>query len=524
MRMHAQSLRWAFVSVGLGLLCVPAAFAQDAASASQEEVAPPSEPPPEEPSTEAVAEAVTEEAEPEAIDPEIFDIAVADFYNERYADAAAGFWGYIHLGDASSENYEWAQFFLAESLRKLGFWHAAVQYYYQVAKTRSRPEILPDALNRLESISRVRPFSESLIFEDLLYDSEFGFLPPYLHDWVEYVQGLYDYKNGLIDWAERHFAAIQKNSPYSLRALYVQAVYALKNKKDDVAIAMFDSVSSSAIDEPTVKNQANLALARLLFDTEHYADALKAYDKVVQRDLTFEQAELLLEKAWTHYFLGNRRKAMGLLHALEAPSYQHYFLPDAFVLRGLILKDLCHFIPAKRVVRSFRFRYQRALDLLHRRVDMRRIASILDAGTQEGTIGRRTAFLKSLESELKLIDTYDTFWEDVELDTHLRKIYELEIREQTRLWNIEFKESADESALQLLETEEQVSLLDYELGLDIFKRLKVEGAKRTVEEPLVIPFDSSSVYYEFDTEYWNDELHSYKYFINNRCFEIGGGK
>ena len=77
------------------------------------------------------------------IDPEIFDTALADFYAERYADAAAGFWGYMHFGDESAENYEWAEFFLAECLRELGLWHAAVQYYYLVAKTRSHPEILP---------------------------------------------------------------------------------------------------------------------------------------------------------------------------------------------------------------------------------------------------------------------------------------------------------------------------------------------------------------------------------------------
>ncbi|MBI5508820.1 MAG: hypothetical protein HY903_08715 [Deltaproteobacteria bacterium] len=472
-------------------------------------------------------EASAEEATATEVDPEIFEQAVADFYDERYPEAAAGFWGYLHFGEGAgggAENAEWAQYFLAECLRKLGFFHAAVQYYYTVAKTRSRPEILPDALGRLEAISRRRPFSESLVFEDLLYDSEFGFLPTYLNDWVQYVQGLYDYKNGLVDWAERHFSAISKTSLYSLKALYVQAVYALKNGKDDLAIAMFDAIVSSSIDAPEVKNQANLSLARLLFDTKQYGDALRAYDEVSQIELSFEQAELLLEKAWTYYFMNDRRKAMGLLHSLEAPSYVHYFLPDAYILRGLILKDLCHFIPAKRVVRGFRFRYQRALDMLHRRVDMRKIGGILDAATQEGTIGRRTQLLRTLEAERKLIGRYDTYWEDVELDKHLAKIYDLEIREQSRLWNIEFEKSADRSALELLEIEEQVNLLDYELGVDIFKRLKAEGAKHTVEEPLRIPYDSANVYYEFDTEFWNDELHSYKYFINSRCFEMEGGK
>ena len=44
-------------------------------------------------------------------------------------------------------------------------------------------------------------------------------------------------------------------------------------------------------------------------------------------------------------------------------------------------------------------------------------------------------------------------------------------------------------------------------------------ARAAREESLTIPYDSRNIYYEFDTEYWNDELHSYQYFINSRCFE-----
>lgn len=468
-------------------------------------------------------EAEAEEVEEEMVevDPEIFDDALEDFYAGAYSTAAAGFWGYIHFGEPSAENYEWAQYFLAESLRKIGMWHAAVQYYYTVADTRSRPEILPEALGRLEAISRRRPFSEALILEDLLYDSEFGFLPQHLGDWVQYIQGLYDYRNDFVDWAELHFNNIRKGTPYSLHADYVRAVYALKNDKEGQALAIFDAVVDSKVDEPEVKNMANLALARLLFDTGRYDDALDMYNRVEQIDLSFDQAQLLLEKAWSSYFLDDRRTAMGLLHALEAPSYQKYFLPDAYVLRGLIYKDLCHFIPAKRVVRAFRFRYQRILDLMRRRVPMIKIPGILEAATQEGVIARRTRHLRSLEQERAIIERYDSDWEDVELDQHLRRMYDLELREQTRLWRIEFRKASDRVGLELLEIEEQVNLLDYEVGLDIFKRLKAEAARRTVEKPLTIPYDSQNVYYEFDTEYWNDELHSYKFFINSRCFESG---
>ena len=459
---------------------------------------------------------------PGRIDPAIFTIALDDFYAERYADAAAGFWGYIHFGDAAAEQYEWSQFFLAESLRALGMYHAAVTYYAMVAKTRARPEILPEALRRLETLAKERPVSESLVYDDVIYDSDFGALPPDLQDWVSYVQGQRDYQHEFVRWGTQHFADITASSPYYLQAEYVAAVHALKHNHDDKATAIFESIVASKQDDPGTKNRALLSLARLLYDFGRYKDAQAAYEKVQQIELSFEQAQLLLEKAWTSYQLKDFRRAMGCLHALEAPSYERYFLPDAYVLRAIIFKDLCHFIAAKRVVRSFNARYGRTLAGMHARVPLSGLERILYGATQEGEIARRTALIKTLDTERALIEKYDAAWEDTELDKHLRRLYDLELREQGRQWRLGFEGTADAVARQLLQADEQIRLLDYEIGLDIFKRLKAASARQTKEEPLVVPYDSENVYYEFDTEFWNDELHSYQYYINNRCFETEG--
>ncbi len=215
---------------------------------------------------------------------------------------------------------------------------------------------------------------------------------------------------------------------------------------------------------------------------------------------------------------------MGLLHALRAPSYARFFLPDAFILRGIIFKQLCHFIPAKRSVREFRSTFGRPLQDLRRRVPLEQIRVVEQRGaTQDGAIARRTELLRQLEKERELLDKFDSTWEDVELDKHLQRLYDLELREQARLWRIDFKGSSDAAGLTLLESEEQMNLLDYEVGLDIFKRLKAEEARLGAEKPLVIPYDSENVYYEFDTDFWNDELHSYEFFVNSRCFEAAGG-
>jgi len=157
-----------------------------------------------------------------------------------------------------------------------------------------------------------------------------------------------------------------------------------------------------------------------------------------------------------------------------------------------------------------------------RREPLAQVQVVFEGATQEGPIARRTAFIKNLENERREIEDYESSWRPVELSKELTTLYDLAIKEQGRLWRSEFTGHADVIARDLLDASEQVELLDYEVGLDIFKRLKADTARNTMEEQLVVPYDSANVYYEFDTEFWNDELHSYQVFVTNRCFEAEG--
>ena len=453
------------------------------------------------------------------VDPEIFTEALADFHAQRYESAAAGFYGYLHFGGPTVENYEWSQFFLAESLAALGLWHAAVQYYTTVAKTRSQPEVLPEALARLEEVSRTRPFDEWLVDETLLYDSELGALPDTLHDWVHYVQGLEDLRHGFAGWSQAHFDAIHPGSHYALAAAYAQAVSALEAKKTGAALAQLRAVADSPIDAPETKNQANLAVARLLFEKDQLDEAAAYYARVKQIDLSFQQAQLLIEKAWTAYGQRDFKKAMGLLHALDAPSYAGYILPDVYLLRGQIFRQLCHFMLAKRTVRAFARKYDRPLRALYARRPMMEIDAIRDAAVQDGALARRAALVRTLAAERRRIEDHDAAWEEVGLDEHLRRLYDFAQHAHERAMRPAFAAEAERIANNVLDAEEQIRLLDYEIGLDIFKRVKGGRPTRGPEEDLSVPYDSNNVYYELDGEYWNDELHDYQYFVTDRCFE-----
>ena len=125
------------------------------------------------------------------------------------------------------------------------------------------------------------------------------------------------------------------------------------------------------------------------------------------------------------------------------------------------------------------------------------------------------AFLESLQQER---DAVDRFSEEHGLASHLARMYDLKIAEQNRALDRVVKDESEQVATELLDYEEQARLVDYEVSLEVFRRLKKGNGKKVVEQEPPVPFGSQQVYYKFDGEYWNDELHDYRYRIDNRCF------
>ena len=93
--------------------------------------------------------------------------------------------------------------------------------------------------------------------------------------------------------------------------------------------------------------EARLVRARLLYDASRFVNAIDEYLHV-PRTRASPAGELLMERAWTHYRSGEMHDAMGLIYSLGAPSNRNLFLPDQYVLRGLIYQRFCHFRAAKR--------------------------------------------------------------------------------------------------------------------------------------------------------------------------------
>lgn len=463
----------------------------------------------------------------------VFDEGLVAFKSGGYRAAAEKLWHYLAGNEQAADQYEWAEYYLGRSLLELGLSHAAVEYFYNVAKERKRPELLPDALRQLERIIATRPHDRELLQADLLGGgAEFAAVPSDVKAFVAYYQGRMDLLQGRDKWAQRHFdllARLKDDNPlatrYILRAQYAGAIRDLKathardskakRDKRDAARAVLEEIAKSESDDFELKNDARRTIARLHFEEGRYAEALKVYETIEVPFLSQEEATLFLEKAWARHYAGDYRGSLGILLTLDAPSYRRYFGPERFVLKALNYKGLCHYAAAKGAAREFLRRYGDALTELRRRRDPLAHPVLRRAAVQAKAPQRELAFLETLQRERQVSEGLS---DEHGLRTHLARLYDLKIAEVVRRLDEVVQEEAIEVATDLLDYEEQARLVDYEVSLEVFKRLRRGTGKRVVTAEKPIPLGSEDVYYVFDREYWNDELHDYRFRIEDRCF------
>jgi hypothetical protein len=458
---------------------------------------------------------------PKATD-EMFDAALAKHFAGDHVGAAAGFYSYVRGSAKTADRYEWALHFMAMDLDSLGFAQAAIGLEVQVAEERSRPEVLPDTLNHLESLIATNPYNQDLVEDELLHATDFGPLPAKSRSFVSYYQGLVDYRIGQTMWGDRKFAKVDADSPYAVKVRYLKAVYKLVHDKDEGgAKTDFQAIVDDKTAPRTLRNQARQALARLAYEAKDYQGSYDLWNSVQLRELDPGRAPIYLERAWNLYHLKRYGDAMGLVLALDAPTFKDAFLPGKYVLRSLIYKDLCHYLPSKRAAREFSRKFGSSLKVIRARTPLYEDPKLLAAALQvDEKFGAAASLLDHLKKESDGIDRYASPWESSNLAHELHRVYGLYLAQGERHYQSTRDAGVKHAADLLLTQEEQLRLEDYEVGLAMYQRLK--RGRLVTDAPKAEKLADDMVVFDFDGEYWNDELRDFHLFISPRCLETEG--
>ncbi len=428
------------------------------------------------------------------------------------AAAAAAAWRYYKGASPEDPRYDRALRLLARSAEGLGLTWAASLWYLEIAEARRAPALVPEAVRGLRRIVEGGPHDEDSIVRGFVAVAELEGLPTELQAFVDYHRGLQNARQRL-RWTDARFARLPPG-PYRARAEYVQAVRKAAARDTDGARAALEALLEA--DPPAdVALDARRSLARLAMDREAWADAIPMYEAL--RELAPDDPELLLEMAWAHYHVGDSRRALGLLLALDAPAYRGLIAPDRFLLEALALRRLCQFGPARRAAVRLRARHGDALQDLYAGVPLAESGALRRAARRRPELRAQTAFVDRVEAERALArDRASALGPG--RGPGLSGLYDRGVTEARRQLDAALGTELDRLAEELLAAEEGVRLILHELGVGLLRGRRRPAGPPEPPAPEVAAGDDR-VSFRFDGEFWTDELDDLTVVAEDRCLE-----
>ena len=441
------------------------------------------------------------------------DLGLVQLKNHRNKEAAAEFFSVYQSLPLTDSRRDLASFHLANALVELGYTQGAVEHYLEILTARRAPELMDKALAALKPLYERRLVSEGRFVEGVLYSGQYPELSADVADFVEYLQALTDIRHGFTKWGRARMETLAKaNRQYSFSARAALVVERIAKKEDDAAATELREIIASTAPIPfEIKNQARMALGRILYEKKQYDEAWQIYSQV-DSPLPL-QDEVMIERAWDRVATGDQQRALGLLVGLGAPVFHDIFAPERLLIRAIALRRLCQYRAAHLAVREFRATYGQVLEKIKGRSspkDDPLIRSWAIAGTDMMRgYSRMSIVLAREQANLGAV-------RDAPLKAHLDLVYGTAIASTNGAIDRDLEAATEKVADELLRIDEQMSLVDYEIGAGLFSSNgQANGgvAARSID----VPFDGQTAFFKFDGEYWSDELGDYAVLAEDRC-------
>jgi len=405
-----------------------------------------------------------------------------------------------------------AAFRLAGALVDLGFVQAGIEYYLEVLAGRRSPELLGKTLAALKPLYERGLVEEWRFLEGVIYSAQYGDLEPEVADFIEYLQALGDLRLGFSTWGRSRLETLATTDRmYGWRARYLLAVERIQQRNDEGAEKLLRQILDASAAPADVRTVAALALARILYERKSYDEAFTYYSQVnlplVEQDL------VLLERAWDRVGAEDQQRALGMVVGLGAPIFRRLFAPERELIRALALRKLCQYRLAHMVVREFHDRYGALVRKARDRAGLREDPRIVEWASWGTRLAGFARMRTRLHTETGLIGSLSYN----ELQDHLRFLYTARLAFVEDNVRHGLNHAIEHVVDELLRVNEQMDLIDYEIGAGLVKPGTRQGAAKVTARTGALSYGSPQVFFPFDGEFWSDELNDFAVLADDRC-------
>ena len=367
----------------------------------------------------------------------------------------------------------------------------------------------------IEEIFKRNAISDDLIIGETVIEQDINFenkkIPFELRGFLGYLFFQSYRQQNFSKWEKQAQKLIEPGTEWAYRLEYDRALYELYNDRFEESLKIFESIMNEAKASDFLRKKAKRQYARLIFEKGEFQKSFE-----LLKSLQFEQDDrgfILLERAWTKYYLKHYSKALGLLTALDAKLFDSSRTPETEILKMLIYKELCHFDSVFEIKKKFDNRYKKALEDIKKRTDLSKNEELLRLALQKPQLKNYSTFIGGLRLDLewlKEVGLEGSLLNDLQTkvklkDRQLQDILSLRIRDEVR-----------KSAEDLLDWNEQVNFLDYQTRVDSLRIRRSDKELNYRPEPIpLITFDR--LYWLYKGEVWLDEIENLRVLVKSNC-------
>lgn len=498
------------------------------------------------------AAVVTAPRQAAASDKRTLLAAVENYEKGKFKEAALQF---FEVAEQSGEDdLMWrAEYYLALTLSKMGLFHSALVYDKLIIEQGpEHPYYLEAVTNLVEVMEGVGDKSIVPSMLDSFYSERFAELPDALINRINFIVALWSHQQRKIGESKDFLEAVPKEASTYPRARYLRGVQVAREALESAergaelnaeAAALFEEVLSLKstkevpyADLADLKQLSTIALARVRFAEGRFEDSLNLYNRIPRFSRLWRDA--LFEGAYAAFQNDDYGKALGLLHTLHSPAAKDHVLPESWLLKSYVYYFSCLFDEAKNALGTLQASFPEQAEeidaLLTGGSDPAFFYELLLNGksgdvtlapalrnellADEGIRSYRS-FIAALERESKALQAIPE-WKRGDLADVL-----VDQADQTRNLMVQTAGKAIARGLQRIKLDieiidSQADLVRFELAgkeknlLETGHDAEAVLARQKLGRPRM---QSGQQYWEFDGEFWPDEIGTYQYTLKNAC-------
>ncbi|RAL22923.1 hypothetical protein DL240_08505 [Lujinxingia litoralis] len=485
---------------------------------------------------------------------ELIDEGKRLYEDRKYAEASLRFYDVLADTTAGAENYHpEAEYELAKTLFRLELYQGSLAYFSRIVEAGEFHPFYEASLRGLLLLSEVIPGDAMLVELLAGYAPLFPeVVPDEYRDRYAYLVGRHFYETLNIEESLRMLNNVSTRSDVYARARYIAGITHVANYDARAAVDAFRDVlryltrnatpEELTGEERRLLDLTHLGMARVYYSTGDYDTSLSYYERIKRDSPRWPDA--LFESSWGFFQVDKFNQALGNLHTINSPFFRNEYFPEGPILAAVIYFYNCNYARVRDVLDDFDYVYEGVKGELESIISANNdpalmyewsekwrsgevevdaeVRSALRAALNDRQVEQRFNLVKAIEAEAEKMERLPASWKTSALGDSLLQesaiAHSFAVSDAGQLSQQRLERVIGE--LEGLVSQQKRILFEVarsergEIEAELRAGMQIDGG---AGDGPSLDISDEHLYWEFDGEYWKDELGFYFFNVKSEC-------